>query len=344
MDRRILFVIDNLKIGGAEQVFTEIVRLCINQIDFDILLITDYEGEKIKLPNNLRVIELHRKSKYNVIKWLQLKSILSTYNVVHIHMRHTYLYLALVKKVFFLQNIFIFHDHYGKIGIDKSQPFHFARFFKPNLYIGVCEELCKWSVDVWKIDIEKVLCLQNLPNEELLKNVQFNTHDKNRKIVMVGNIKPIKNQLFALNIANVMKVKIDFIGRNQDETYFQMLNKSLSGNLIIEDCSDVKVELVKYELGIFTSISESGPLVILEYLLCGLPFICYKTGGIGDILSKYYPEFFLETFDENAWIERIKYLLNNPPHIKLELIKKIIDTEFNRENYFLKLKSLYSVE
>ena len=195
-----------------------------------------------------------------------------------------------------------------------------------------------------EIDVEKVLFLQNLPNEKLLKNVQFNANDKNGKIVMVGNIKPIKNQLFALNIAKVMKVKIDFIGRNQDETYFQMLNKSLSGNLIIEDCSDVKVELVKYELGIFTSISESGPLVILEYLLCGLPFVCYKTGGISDILSKYYPDFFLETFNENAWVERINYLMNNPPQINLELIKKIIDTEFNRENYYLKLKRLYSIE
>jgi glycosyltransferase involved in cell wall biosynthesis len=344
MARRLLFVIDNLEIGGAEQVFAAIVRLFNNQIDFDVLIITDYEGEKIELPNNVRVIELHRKSKYNIINWLQLKSILSNYNVVHIHMRHTYLYLALVKKVFFLQNIFIFHDHYGKIGIDKSKPFKLARFFKPNLYIGVCNELCKWSVDIWGIDVEKVLFLQNLPNEKLLKNVQFNANDKNGKIVMVGNIKPIKNQLFALNIAKVMKVKIDFIGRNQDETYFQMLNKSLSGNLIIEDCSDVKVELVKYELGIFTSISESGPLVILEYLLSGLPFVCYKTGGISDILSKYYPDFFLETFNENAWIERIKYLMNNPPQISLELIKKIIDTEFNRENYYLKLKRLYSIE
>jgi glycosyltransferase involved in cell wall biosynthesis len=343
LSKRILFVIDNLKIGGAEQVFGDIVYLCNNQINFDVLLITDFDGEQIKLPISVKVIQLHRKSKYNIINLLQLNSILLKYNIVHIHMRHTYLYLSIVKKVFFLKNIFIFHDHYGKIGIDKSKPFRLARFFKPNIYIGVCNELCKWAVDVWKLDVEKVVCLQNLPNEEFLKNLLINKNKKNGKIVMVGNIKPIKNQLFALNIAKLLNVQIDFYGRNQDEEYYQILKKYISDNLIIEDCNDVKVEIIKYDIGIFTSISESGPLVILEYLLCGLPFISYKSGGIADIISKYFPEFFIETFEEAAWVERIKYLMSNPPKINLELINEIIDTEFNREVYLLKLKSLYSI-
>ena len=315
--------------------------MCNGQIDFDVLLITDFNGAQIKLPDNIIVIQLHRKSKYNLINILHLRSILAEYNVVHIHMRHTYLYLSVVKKVFFLKNIFIFHDHYGKIGIDKSKPFQLARFFKPNIYIGVCDELCKWAVDVWKLKTGNVFCFQNLPNLEFLKNLQNPNRVKNGRLVMVGNIKSLKNQFFALNIANSINIKIDFIGRNQDEAYYTLIKENLNDNIIIDDCSNVNAVLGKYSIGIFTSKSESGPLVVLEYLLCSLPFIAYKTGGISDVLYKYFPDFFIDSFDEKLWIKKINEFRLNPPVIDRDLVLSIIKSEFSREIYMSRLLRIY---
>ena len=56
-------VIDNLKIGGAEKVFVDIVYLANNKVEFDVLLITDFEGDTYKLPPNIHINELHRKNK-----------------------------------------------------------------------------------------------------------------------------------------------------------------------------------------------------------------------------------------------------------------------------------------
>ncbi len=341
MSKRILFVIDNLKIGGAEKVFVDIANLVNYKIEFGVLLITDYEGDAFRLPENVKIIELHRKNKYSIIKVFQLKEVLSEYEIIHIHMRHTFRYLSIVKFIFGLTNKFILHDHYGIINLDKKPPFLMYKLLKPNFYIGVCGELSKWAVEVWKLNPENVFCFQNLPNLDFLKNIQNLEQVKNGKLIMVGNVKSIKNQLFALKIANSINMKIDFIGKNQDDKYYNFLKDNLEDNEIIEDCSNVSSILGKYSLGIFTSKSESGPLVILEYLLCGLPFIAYKTGGISDILSKYFPGFFIDSFEDNLWEKKIYEFILNPPVIDREMVLGIINTEFNRESYLNRLMKIY---
>ena len=341
LSKRILFVIDNLKIGGAEKVFVDIANLANAKIEFDVLLVTDFEGDAFKLPENVRVIELHRKNKFSIIKLFQLKKILSEYETIHIHMRHTFHYLSIVKFIFDLKNKYILHDHYGKINLDKKPPFLMYKLFKPNFYIGVCSELSEWAVEVWKLKAENVFCFQNLPNLDFYKNFQNLEQVKNGKLIMVGNIKGVKNQLFALNIANSINMKIDFIGRNQDDQYYSLIKENLNDNIIIEDCSNVSSLLGKYSMGIFTSKSESGPLVILEYLLCGLPFIAYKTGGISDILSKYFPYFFIDSFEEKFWVQKINEFKLNPPVIDREMVLDIINTEFNRELYLNRLMKIY---
>ncbi len=341
MSKRILFVIDNLKIGGAERVFLDIAGLANYKIEFDVLLITDFEGETYKLPKNIQINELHRKNKYSLTKIFQLKKILSEYEIIHIHMRHTFHYLSIVKFIFSLKSKFILHDHYGQINLDMKPPFLMYKLFKPNFYIGVCSELSKWAVEVWKLKAENVFCFQNLPNLDFLKNIQNLEQIKNGKLIMVGNIKSLKNQLFALKLADAVNMKIDFVGRNQDDEYYNLIKENLEDNKILEDYSNVSSILGKYTMGIFTSKSESGPLVILEYLLCGLPFIAYKTGGISDILGKYFPDFFIDSFEEKLWIQKISDFTLNPPEIDREIVLNIINTEFNREEYLNRLLRIY---
>ncbi len=338
-----MFVIDNLKVGGAEQVFVDIVKLCEFQLDFDVLLITSYNGYQLQLPKGIKVWHLKRKSKYDVISALKLAIIMRKYKMIHVHMRHTFQYLFVVNIFFILRKKFIFHDHYGKIRVDKSKPFGGFQLIKPHIYIGVCQELCDWAVDVWKINKYNVYCLQNIPNLDLIGCDNSFEIQNNGKFVMVGNIKTIKNQLFALKIANELGVEIDFFGNNQDEQYYKLFKSKILSKNLIENCFDIKNEIGKYKLGIFTSLSESGPLVILEYLLCGIPFLAYKTGGIAEILFKYYPDFFMDNFDENLWKQRIVELLENDVVVDREYVLSIIEKEFSRDTYLKRLKQIYSI-
>ncbi len=336
-----ILIIDNLKAGGAEQVFVDIVNLCNHKIAFDILFITDFKQNAYIIPDNIEVIRLNRKNKYSILSVFRVYKILKKYSLAHIHMRHTFRYLAIVKRIFNLKTKYLFHDHYGSIDIDQSLPFKGALYFKPDFYIGVCPKLRDWAIDVWKLPREKTIFLNNLPSLRYQNVLNFNNSDKLDAMILVGNIKPIKNQIFALNVAVKSEIPICIVGQNQDNEYFNQLMCQIQGNTILQNCTDVSTELVNYKLALCTSKSESGPLVLLEYLLCGIPFISYKTGGISEVLYKYFPEFFIDNFDETLWIERVKKFMNQPPKIELDKVREIIKLEFNRDDYFQKLSTIY---
>jgi glycosyltransferase involved in cell wall biosynthesis len=93
-------------------------------------------------------------------------------------------------------------------------------------------------------------------------------------------------------------LELTLIGVNQDLEYFNEVRENLDDNIsLIENCTEPELILPNFDFALMVSKNESGPLVLLEYLLCGVPFIAYKTGGISDILCKYYPDFFINNFD-----------------------------------------------
>lgn len=345
--KKVVCIIDNLNTGGAEQVFSDISILLLGHISFDILLILPPKGEVYITPPAIRKIFLNRSNKFSLYSLWKCYLILRNYDVAHVHLRHTLRYILLVKFIFNVKVKIVFHDHHGSIDIDKSQPYWGYSFLKPDIFIGVSNELNKWALDTWKLRPERVFTLINLPSERFLNKVYEDpTRLKSGTLVMVGNIKPVKNQLFAIRIAHQLGISLTLIGKNQHDEYGSEILTQIEklGSIEwIQNIDDVSDLLQSYRLGIFCSKSESGPLVILEYLLCGLPFIAYKTGGISDVMSKYFPDFFVDTFEPQVWFDRITSLLKNPPEIDKSKVKKMLETEFNKENYRNKLMQIYEM-
>lgn len=342
---KVLCIIDNLNTGGAEQVFSDISMLLNGYISFDILLILPPQGEVYTIPSEIRKIYLNRLNKFSPYSLWKCFLVLRKYDVAHVHLRHTLRYILLVKHIFNIKVKIVFHDHHGSIDIDKCPPYRGYSFLKPDIFIGVSDELKKWAIHTWKLKPERVHTLINLPSERFLNKVYVNsTRSKSGVLVMVGNIKPIKNQLFAIDIAHQLGLSLSLIGKNQHDKYGDEILaqiEKLGSVEWIQNVDDVSDLLKNYSLGIFCSKSESGPLVILEYLLCGLPFIAYKTGGIADVMSKYFPDFFVDTFEPQVWFDKIRLLLKNPPDIDKSKVEKMLETEFNKENYRKKLIQIY---
>jgi glycosyltransferase involved in cell wall biosynthesis len=93
-------------------------------------------------------------------------------------------------------------------------------------------------------------------------------------------------------------------------------------------------------LGLHTSKSETGPLVLIEYLAQGLPFLAYDTGEVASILKPYFPEYFMDNFDIDKWEQRItKLLKENPDYDKMNFV---FEKHFGKEQYFEKLNAIYT--
>ncbi len=343
--KRVLYVIDNLKTGGAEQVFVDIACLINGHINFDVLLILPQIHQAYQLPKEVKCYNLERKFKWSIVSILKCYWIIKKYSIVHIHLRHTFRYLIVIKKIFRPKGIFVLHDHYGSIKINKEPPFVFYKCLKPDIYIGVCDELRNWAIEVWKLEPLNSFTLINLPSTRFINLINnkesINTNAKG--LVMVGNVKPIKNQEFAIQVAQSLTLPISIIGKNQDSLYYGRLQTEYTSDLVnwLNDIEDISSVIQNYKLGIYTSLSESGPLVLLEYLLCGLPFVAYKTGGVAEVIAKYFPEYFLETFEIEDWHKKIIELMKTNTKPDIAKIKLMMDLEFNRNNYRQKILDIY---
>lgn len=334
---RVIQVIDKLAVGGAEQVLIDITKILARRdVDVDVLCLTELGTKSKELEGICDVISLNRTSKFNILKLYQLFSILKQYDVIHCHFRHVFRYVKLVDKIFSIKNPIVLHDHYGKIDVDKNIPFGF-NMMKVQHYIGVSESLTKWSE-------KKLKPINNL----LLPNIILKTNNPkslNRRFdfVCTGNIKPVKNQMFAAEVANKLNKSILFIGAKQDESYCEKLVSYCAqmklDYMILSNIECAQDYIKNAEVALHTALSETGPLVLLEYMAHHMPFLTYNTGQVAKLLLNEIPELVIDEFEVDCWLEHYQNLINNVTiSIKLNTIFNI---NYGEESYYSLLIDFY---
>lgn len=334
---KILQVIDALNIGGAERVFVDVCNILKeNDQDVSALILLENKG-KLAEELNVPIIDFSRNHKWDIAAMYKCGQILSSYEIVHCHLRHVYRYIALVNLLFKSNSKIIFQDHYGSIGVDTSIPFLFNSILKPSYYIGVSQTLTNWALEKVQVQRKNVFLLQNIIRK--LETTESIT--KSSDLLLVSNIKPIKNNAFAIQLANRLKMSLLIVGRNQDDAYYNELLGDIDHNVITIDESVSKAQLImgNAKIGLHTSKSETGPLVLIEYLAQGLPFVAYKTGEVAQMLEADFPEFFIDNFEIDGWRDKIQSILDKGfDHSKM---KEFFEQHFGEKQYYIKLKNIY---
>ena len=337
---KVLMVIDRMMVGGAEQVFEDLIILMKQHVNLTALTICDSEPEQIeRISKHVPTIELGRQHKYSFRSLLRCRNILSNYDVVHVHMKHTLRYIQLVKLSILTLKV-VYHEHHSESELNFLKTIFLFKPLKPNQFIGVKSSVCEWAIRFWKMSPESVSLLYNLPSRTLVYNHSNNSPSRKYGILLVGNIKPVKNQSFALQFAQKVNEEIHLVGKIQDEKYYQGF-RDAEGYKLRTNINSASEVLQDYKFGLCTSISESGPLVVLEYFVAGLPFLAHKIGGIAEVLSEYVPEFFIDNLDLDEWIKRYDELNKNYQRIPKGLIDEVLEKEFNRETYAQQLMNIY---
>lgn len=304
-DLKVLHVIDTLGIGGAEKMAILAVNRLNNEAVNTALLLLAGRGELFDdIHKNVKIFELKRNSliAYRFLK--KCSQIIKPYDIVHVHMRYNYKYIRLVQILFNIKTKIVLHDHYGSIDTDITVPIFF-KVFKPKYYLGVSESLTSWAKNNLKIPPQKVFLLPNSISKEKVET----NHVNKKGLVLVGNIKPIKNQLFAIRLAHELNEHITIYGKVQDQAYFEMLkNEIIRLNYknrvhFKYGITNIQAELPKYKLGVHTAKSESGPLVLIEYLAQNLRFLSYGTGEVFKTIGEAYPKLFMNDFNMLSWKE-----------------------------------------
>lgn len=333
----VLHVIDRLETGGAERLFVNITGLlAARNIDTGVLLFAAGRSLDKELNSRVKIHVLNRDNKFNPFILYKAHNICSGYDIVHTHLRHVYAYIRLAQLLFGGRYKLILHDH---AAVTTDIPVRLKGIFKPRYYIGVNKEQTTWAENILGIDRQKVFLLENTA----IPKIRHSTISTNgKKAMIVANIRQVKNIVFAIELCRYMGWQLDIYGNVIEQDYYHKLLK-LAGNdgsiRIINGVTDFSQLYQQYNLAIHCSPKETGPLVLIEYLATGLPFIAYKTGSAAETIAAELPQLFMQNFEPLQWEQRIREIITDTelPDKMRALYKK----KFNPEDYINRCLEIY---
>lgn len=349
---KVLQVIDQLNVGGAERVLVDLSNI-LHQHGEEVTVLTLVRPGKLasQLSPDIQVIDLKRQFRFSLYKMFQLNRICRQFDVVHVHLRYNFRYVALAKYFFGGKFKLLLHDHFGDIENDKSIPFGLKFFLHRNpWFTGVSQPLVDWAVQYVGLGSERVFLLPNI-----IVRKELNHHRKPEtsivRIVLVSNFREAKNHVFACRLLATLRGSLNFtatfIGQVIDQKFMKRVYEEISNSdlddvvTVINDCTDVQSEIGTFDLAIHTAYQESGPLVLIEYLAQQLPFVAYKTGEVSTQIESIIPEFFLNNFQVEQWVERIKTVLHQPRQYTKSM-QEAFDSLYSDKVYYTKSISIYS--
>ncbi len=326
----ILHVIDSLAVGGAERMLVDIanatvkngyqVSVCITRSRSDLAIDLDPQIERIVLGRVRRFDFVAARRFSNYTKKNDVK-------IIHVHGRSTLSFVFFMTILFRNKIPIVFHDHYGGIEIDQRIPIWFRILARAiiSAYIGVYQKLGDWAVTAG-IDPKRVYTIGNgidmqrvAENPAVNLKEQFGIEDSARVGVMVAGLrreKGIDLLIRSLAECTCSDFKILVVGGKREPVYVEECKTAaerigMAHHLIFAgERQDVPGIIKSVDFGLVPSRSESGPLVLIEYMAADLPFVSFEVGDIAQNAAQYGVQGFVEPGDTTAFATSLQELLS----------------------------------
>lgn len=294
-----MHMIDALRVGGAEQVLVDIANYSHRDGYFTAVCTTRCTGAKAEdLASGIPLYSLRRTHRFDLLALWRLHHIIrqNRVNILHAHGRLTLAFLLLAKTCGAVPIPILFHDHHGKIEFDSAVPwwFPFAAHHTLSQYVGVHSRLEEWA---WVAGVARDrACWIN--NALDLSRFDGTAPGKLRNQlgikpeVLVGvvacGIRPEKGIDVLLDAVAVCQERHRFvivvIGGARDAVYAATCQQRAQVEHLpvyfIGEQQHASDLFKDADFAVLPSRSESGPLVLIEYMASGLPIVSTQTGGI----------------------------------------------------------------
>ena len=315
---KIVQLIDTLEAGGAERVLVTLSNILFLKGHAVTVITTLQKGSLAEqLNKGIEIKELNRRSKWNLSDMHRLIQWCKPFDIIHVHSTHNLRYVFAAAKIFHLNKPIFFHHHYGSIETDKRVEWNQKFIFPSTILIAVSRKIYDWAIHDLKMESQKVFLLPNIVEKQIL--LQRKKRTSLTQLVLIANFRVQKNIEFAIELMNVLKTKMNvhltIIGQRADEKYCTTIKEKINA-LQLNDLISIKHDIInvasvlhQFDLAIHTATSESGPLVLMEYMAAGLPFLTYQTGEVVHQINNDLPECIIDNFEIENWINKINHLL-----------------------------------
>lgn len=321
----VLHVIDSLGLGGAERMLVDIANATAADGQRVSVCVTRSESPLAKqLRPGIEVLVLGRRRRLSMrpaarlARWIRRNDV----DVLHVHMRSSLAFMIALKSLFMLRTPIVFHDHYGSIELDTSVPRWFAVGHRlVAKYVGVSPALAQWARSAG-MPADKVSMIPNALDLDRLTRAQpVGVPRTDAAIgILVASFKREKGiDVFIEALAQSKhrnRARVLVAGGGVDSEFGRECRArveayALGGAITFLGARDDVAGLLKsVDFALLTSHSESGPLVLVEYIANGLPIVSTRVGDIGKRLAAAGVPGFVEPRDPKAFTEALDELLD----------------------------------
>lgn len=329
----ILHVIDSLAIGGAERMLVDIanastehgyrISVCVTRSRTDIAP---------ELSAEINLLTLNRQRRFELTPMLKFADYIADEHVtaVHAHGRSSFSFCALAKSMRMFSRPIILHDHFGEIELNSAVPMWFSLIGKKyvDAYVGVYEKLAVWAESAG-IPRDKISVIGNAldltrfrPQSRNSLRDQLDIPTETNVGLVICGIREEKGIDLLINAVALIKDPKPFLivvaGGVRDAHYMQSCKSEIEA-LGLEDkivflgeYKDAWSLAFEADFAIMPSRSESGPLVLIEFMAAGLPFAAFKVGDISQKSALLGVPGFVPPQDVVALSEEIRALIEMP--------------------------------
>ncbi|MDE3234944.1 MAG: glycosyltransferase family 4 protein [Bacteroidota bacterium] len=349
----VIQVIDTLAPGGAERVLIDLSNILYMHGHRVKVLTTLAPGPLAEqLHKGIEVESLYRKSKWNPGTMYKLVKACKHFGLVHVHSTHNLRYVFFAFKIFFLRKPIFFHHHFGNIETDRSVHWSQRLIFPSTILIAVSRKIAAWALNDLKMPENRIYQLSNIVVKKEIPQQHIRNTDPILQLLLTANFRRAKHIEFAVVLIEILRknrdVHLTIIGQEADTTYCEEIKqlikeKKLEAAItIIHHCDDVQQILYQYDMALHTATSESGPLVLIEYMAQQLPFLSYQTGEVVHQVITELPELILSNFETEAWSNRIQQVEQLDKTVLKQRLLAVYEKYYSAEAYYKKCLDIYT--